>query len=167
VPKERIYIDACVWISFYKPDGNADALTYEQKVFLQSLLKDVDESKTFIVGSSLLLTQVLDTSIDILMLAFDGRKGLLMPADDEVCKAARLLQKQCLKKTTHALGSEDAIHLATASLYQCSKYVTKDRKRKGNQLAPIQDREILGEMLGLKIVDPAELTGQALLIEPE
>ncbi len=159
MPSENVYIDACPWISFYKPGE----LNPEQESGMNSLFADAESGHIVVIGSHLIYMQVLSVSAETLEIAFDGRKGLLVPLDETVSVRARLLQNDCFKATRKALGSEDAAHLATAALMGCKKFVTLDRKRKDGHLSPYGDRQILEPLLGLSIILPEQIAGQPVL----
>ena len=107
----------------------------------------------------MLYVEALTVSIEVLELAFDGRKGLLVPADETISRRAREIERECHQKLKRVLAPLDAIHLASAQVHRCKRFVTMDKRRKDNQLAPLHDREFLGQLLGLRIMDPAELAG--------
>lgn len=163
MPKESIYIDSCVWIAQYSPK---EKLTSEQRTTLKTLFESVGGGSMIVVASAMLMVETLTVTNEILDLGFDGVKGIFMPVDDTIARAARILEHRCYKDHKKVLGTHDAIHLCTASLTGCKRFVTLDRRHKDNQLSPLADRDYLQPLLNLKIISPDELDDQKRLDLP-
>jgi len=159
LPKESIYIDSCIWIAQYKPDE----LTDEQRSGISWLNEQISMGNVIAVASSLLLVELLTVSAELIEIAYDGRKGLLVAADDAICHRARELQQKCYADKQKCLSNLDALHLSTASVQRCQRFLTLDKTRKNNQLSPLADKQYLERLLGLKIVDPTTLEDQKKL----
>ena len=157
MPRLATYIDSCVWIANYKP---TEKLTGEQRAGIATLLDDVSSGNVVLVASSILLVEALTVSAEDIELAFDGRKGILVAADESICGRARALELKCYKDTGRVLAPMDAIHLSTAAVMGCQRFVTLDRKQKDKQLAPLADRDHLERLLGIKILAPQEVNDQ-------
>ena len=160
MPKESVYIDACAWIAHYKP---TEKLTDEQRTSLTRLFDRVARGEVIAVGSTLIYIEVLTVSVKEIQSAFDGRRGLLVAADEAMTIKARELQQKCYDSGKKILSNFDAVHLATAAAMGCKKFITLDRVPKNGQLAPIDSRKMLERFLGLKILDPAEIDDQKVL----
>lgn len=91
---------------------------------------------------------------------YDGRSGLIVALDEQLAMRSRELCRRCYKDHKKTLSPEDSIHLVTASVMKCGRFITMDRRRKDNQLSPIQDRAYLEKLLsGMKIIEPHEVEG--------
>lgn len=157
MPKESVYVDCCVWIAFYKDEKETEEnFTDEQRNGMAHLLAEVDKGSIIIVGSTLLLAQLLSISIETLELAFDGVKGMPVAMDESIARGVRELQLKCLRSERKVLSTEDAVHLVTASIMRCRHFITMDAKRKSNQLSPLKDRDLLERLLSLQINDPSQ-----------
>lgn len=163
MPRERVYLDACGWIAFYPIANKPDCLSAEQREGLQTLMQEVENGTCMMIGSAILLTQLLTISGEYLDRAFDNKKGALMPVDSMLAQKARELQHKLYSLSDGTLSCEDAIHLCTASLTKCIRFVTLDKTPDNRRriLAPLKHRSMLEKELGLKIVDPAECRGIA------
>ncbi len=159
MPKASAYLDSCVWIAQYKPSE----LTKDQRSGLVSLMESVNGGSVVIVASSMIFVEALTVSQDDIERAFDGRKGQIIAADEEIAKQSRILQNKCFKEAKKVLSPIDSIHLVTAAMAGCQQFVTLDRRHKANQLSPIADKVMLERLLGVKIVDPSELDDQKRL----
>lgn len=157
MPKDSVYIDSCTWIAQYKP---TEKLTDEQRAGLQSLYEKVDKGQVLVVGSTLIYVEALTVTTPVIKAAFDGKKGLLVAADEGIGIRARALQQACYDKTGRLLSNYDAVHLATASAMRCQRFITLDKVVKEKQLAPLKHKAVIEPILGLRIIDPSELDEQ-------
>lgn len=158
--KEAVYIDSCVWIAQYKP---TEAQSELDRQGMKSLFDSVERNSIVVVASTLLFVEALTVSAETLEMAFDGSKGVFVAADDPICRQARELELKCYKDHQQILSPFDAVHLTTASLYECSKFVTLDKRRKERQLAPLSHAQYLEKLLGVQIVKPGDATDQPQL----
>lgn len=164
MPRESIYIDSCCWIALYKP---GEKISPEDRTGIQTALDAVNGGSVILVASSMLLAEALTVSVERFEQAFDGRKGLMVAADDPIMRQARELQFKLYAQEGKVLTPIDSVHLATAANMGCQRFMTLDRKRKDNKLAPVEDRALLERLLGLKIITPNEFSGQARIVFPE
>jgi predicted nucleic acid-binding protein len=160
VPKESAYLDACVWIAQYKPK---ETQTAEQRDGISALFREIEHGSIVAVASSIVLVEVLTVTAEELEQVLDGRKGMLVAADDAICRRARQLQQSCYKDLKKVLSCLDSIHLATAWVMGCKRFVTMDGKKKNNQLAPLDSQDYLEKLTGLKIIEPSALNDQKRL----
>lgn len=157
MPKPSVYLDAAIWIAHHKPK---EVHTPERRAAMNQIFDDIHDGLYLAVASSLILIEALSVEIADIELALDGRKGIMVAADEEITRRARELQSKCHKETKRVLSNLDAIHLSTASVMGCQRFITLDQRRKNNELSPIADRALLERLLGIKILSPEEVTDQ-------
>ena len=154
--KEAVYLDACIWIAESKGE-----LTAAQTAGMAALYRQIEQGSLVVVASTFLYTEVLTVAVETLELAFDGRKGISVALDDEIARAVRNFEQACFDQHGMIFAPSDAIHLCTAANMKCRRFVTLAKTRKGNQLSPLADHEIVARRLKLQVVSPEFFTYSA------
>jgi predicted nucleic acid-binding protein len=126
----KIYLDTNIFI--YALEGYPE---YES--ILTSLFNQIDNGTYTAVSSELTLAEVL---IKPLM---DNNPNLqqtyteILQSSDSLTLANIdrhiLIEAAMIRASSNAIHLPDAIHLATAKLYQCSCFITNDKRLRNNQ----------------------------------
>jgi predicted nucleic acid-binding protein len=163
--KESVYIDSCCWIAQYKP---LEVLGLGERNGLNALFDEVERGIVTVVASNYLYVECLTVSIETFEKALDGKKGIPVAVDDVISRQARELQFECYKIKKKVLDPGDAVHLVTAKVMGCKRFITRDgvAKKKGKDvLMLVQEKALLKRLTGLEIITPDEYGPSQKMLE--
>jgi predicted nucleic acid-binding protein len=164
--KPVVYWDTCIVISLIKKEQRADSTETEA---IRELRRKLDAGEITVVTSAITLTEVLDSEIP------DGNRGELQklqqmpdrfslvdvgPAEAEKAHAIRDHYKKMPEKQGKTVSTPDAIHLATAIIWECDAFYTFDEKdhdgKKTLGLLPLSGDDAVDNLVIRKPPPPAE-----------
>lgn len=114
-----IYIDACLLIAWLTDeDGTEDVI----KIGVHDLMKRIEKFEVHLIVSTILKPEC--KSIREFVDKLFARKSRVTPVD----VTNRIANRARDYRETYKLKSPDAIHLATATLFECTHFYTNDAK---------------------------------------
>jgi predicted nucleic acid-binding protein len=162
-----IYWDACVYLAWLKAEEEAHGK--ESIDALRETAQDNYEKKTVIVTSTITFIEVLSAKLDAdqerrFRACFRSQDHISRDLDPPIAMRARDFRQRLLQEEAgKGLSTPDAIHLATASIYETSEFWTFDDGKKGRKnlgLLVLNGDERVG---GLKICKPHHDRGPLLI----
>lgn len=124
-------------------------------------MQEIETGLTVGVAPTVLLTELMDGSYDVLQRRFDGKKGELIDLDPYLANLARDVRRTVLRDKK-PLETCDCIYIATAMTYECSALVTLDGigNNRHNLLNAAPDIE---KHFHVKVRLPQDVIGQLVL----
>lgn len=163
--KPVIYLDSCIWISMITGEQRQNA---SESAAVAGLVSSLDKKQIIVVSSSLLNTEVLETTMtEQQNTVFQGvmkRKSVVQMKEiitpitvlaGEIRNHYKSL-KDKTKSNMHVPKTPDAIHLATAIYFECEIFFTFDEGLLGLS-NPIAEKYVLNiskpyiDQLGLNL----------------
>ena len=126
-----VYWDSCTFISWL--DGGIGR-TAEEMSGLNSVATEINRGNLRLIASTLTRVETLDLAADDRVERFakflTRRKSKAVVVDNPVAEKAGEIRTQCRRRNIK-LSAEDAVHLATAIVYEASVFHTFDEKLLG------------------------------------
>ena len=161
--KPIYYWDSCVYCAWL----HEEAAYAEWLPAIKAIVQDNKEMKNIIVTSAITLLEVLnldDKQKKKFHDSFYYGVNQLAEVERPIVDKAKLYREWQLSTRTNSkvLQTPDAVHLATATIYNADEFHTFDDGGKGNGCSLLKlDGSIMGDKL--KICRPYALQGQMLL----
>jgi predicted nucleic acid-binding protein len=158
--KRRICFDANIFIALMNPKS------YDVSVItsIHTLLGLVDNGEVYAVCSSLIPTELLDGSLELMEARCDGRKGELVDVDPQIASMARRIRNKIVRKTKSGnhkcLETPDCIYLATAVYYDCAAMVTLDGFGDHERHSMLNSADEIFKEFKLRVISPLDAVDQ-------
>ena len=160
--KRRVCLDACLFIALQRHQEHSSEIIGS----IKTLLAQIERGDDYAIVSTIIETELLDGSLEILEPLCDTRKGEFVDVDRPIAALARKIRNKIVRKAakeaTKVLDLPDCVYLATAIIYDCDCFVTIDGLG-NNKHSPLSAADQIKREFKLRVCSPVDAVDQQVL----